>query len=103
MTNTNSPQTTNRRQFGRRLRLFAVAIAGTAGLAGAGLAVTAGTAGAEPNICITAKANYDYYMAEYEVILPDSGYQPSLTEVHQGLTALHQAQMWRSIGRGFGC
>ena len=98
----NTITTTSRRRFGRRLRLFAVAIVGTAGLAGAGIAVTAGTAGAEPNICTTAKANVEYNTAVYTVFLPEGG-SPGLDTVHAGLTALHQAQMWRSIGRGFGC
>ena len=42
-------------------------------------------------------------MAEYETVLPDTGYQPDLTEVHLGLNYLHLAQMWQSYGRGFGC
>jgi hypothetical protein len=94
-----------RPRFGRthRLRLLAAVIAGTAGLSGIGLVASAGTAGALPNICVVAQQNAEYYMAEYETVLPDTGYQPDLTEVHLGLNYLHLAQMWQSYGRGFGC
>ena len=104
MNTISSTKATPRCRFTRRLRLFAVAIAGTATLAAAGLAVSAGTAGAEPNICeVAAQRTPRYYMAEYETVLPGDGYQPTLTEVHLGLTYVHQAQMRRFIGRGFGC
>ena len=73
MNTISSTKETPRRRLSRRLRRFAVAIAGTATLAGAGLAVMAGTAGAEPNICEVAAQNSADDMAEYEVILPDSG------------------------------
>jgi|GEM_PF-4246975 len=95
-------QATNHKA-GRRIRLLMGAVAATGGLAGAGVAVSAGTAGAEPNICTVAADNAAYYQAEYDVMLPGGGYQPTLTEVHIGLTYVHQAQMWKSIGRGFGC
>ena len=103
MNTISSTKETPRRRLSRRLRRFAVAIAGTAFSGERVWPSWPAPPERNPTSARWQRGASAYYMAESPVILPDSGYQPSLTEVHQGLAALHQAQMWRSIGRGFGC